>query len=137
MLLRRLEEQAAEIGQLRQLTKQAESLREDRDRLEVAVHEERARAQQLQEVTATAEAAVHEERARARQLQEVTEATEDALVAERARAASAEAQARAATEQAEALRELAESSWWTRRKLHRLGMPVTPVGATAAPLART
>ncbi len=120
----------AEIGQLRQLTKQAESLREDRDRLEVAVHEERARARELQSITKAAEAAVHEERARAQELQEVTATTEAALVEERAKTKIAE-------DEAEALRELAASSWWTRRKLHRIGVPVAPAGATASPLART
>jgi predicted transcriptional regulator len=71
LLLRRLEEQAAEIGQLRQISQRAESLQQDRDRMEAALHEERARA-------------------------------------------------KTATEQADVLRKLAESSWWTRRKLHRL-----------------
>jgi len=40
--LERLERQAAELAELRIITRQAESLREERDRLEAAVHEERA-----------------------------------------------------------------------------------------------
>jgi len=40
--LERLERQAAELAELRLITRQAENLREERDRLEAAVHEERA-----------------------------------------------------------------------------------------------
>lgn len=87
LLLQRLEEQAAEIGQLRQLTKQADSLKDDRDRLEVALHEERAKA-------------------------------------------------RTAEDEADALRKLAESSWFTRRKLRRT-RATAPVRGAAFPLLRS
>jgi hypothetical protein len=63
-----LERQAAELGRLRQLTKEAESLKDDRDRLESALHEERARARQLQEMAESAEA-------RAKELRELAESS--------------------------------------------------------------
>ena len=44
-VLERLERQAGELAELRVLTRQAESLRDERDRLEAAVHEERAEKQ--------------------------------------------------------------------------------------------
>ncbi len=40
--LERLERQAAELAELRLITRQAETLREERDRLEATVHQERA-----------------------------------------------------------------------------------------------
>lgn len=43
--LERLERQAAELAELRMITRQAESLREERDRLEATVHQERAERQ--------------------------------------------------------------------------------------------
>jgi excisionase family DNA binding protein len=43
--LERLERQAAELAELRLITRQAESLREELDRLEVIVHQERAERQ--------------------------------------------------------------------------------------------
>ncbi|MDQ3971073.1 MAG: helix-turn-helix domain-containing protein [Thermoproteota archaeon] len=47
-LLDRLERQAGELAELRVLTREAESLREDRERLEGAFHEARARASELE-----------------------------------------------------------------------------------------
>lgn len=44
-VLERLERQAAELAELRLVTRQAESLRADRDRLEAAVHQERSERQ--------------------------------------------------------------------------------------------
>jgi hypothetical protein len=44
-VLERLERQAGELAELRVLTRRAESLREERDRLEAAVHRERAERQ--------------------------------------------------------------------------------------------
>ncbi|MCA1679950.1 MAG: helix-turn-helix domain-containing protein [Actinobacteria bacterium] len=44
-LLGRLERQAGELAELRQLTREAESLQADRDRLEEAYHRERAEKQ--------------------------------------------------------------------------------------------
>lgn len=43
--LERLERQAAELAELRVITRQAESLRQERDRLEATVHQERAERQ--------------------------------------------------------------------------------------------
>jgi excisionase family DNA binding protein len=43
--LERLERQAAELAELRLLTRQAETLREERDRLETTMHQERAERQ--------------------------------------------------------------------------------------------
>jgi hypothetical protein len=47
-VLDRLERQAGELAELRVLTREADSLREERARLEVAVHESRARATELE-----------------------------------------------------------------------------------------
>lgn len=43
--LERLERQAAELAELRLITRQAETLREERDRLETTLHQERAERQ--------------------------------------------------------------------------------------------
>jgi len=45
-LLERLERQAAELGELRVLTREAESLRQEREQLEGALHEARAEAKE-------------------------------------------------------------------------------------------
>lgn len=57
--LERLERQAAELAELRLITRQAETLREERDRLEAQVHQEHAERQtaeaRLQELAQTHE----------------------------------------------------------------------------------
>jgi polyhydroxyalkanoate synthesis regulator phasin len=47
-LLERLERQAGELAELRLLTREAESLKSDRDHLEVALHETRAKVTELE-----------------------------------------------------------------------------------------
>jgi hypothetical protein len=47
-VLERLERQAGELAELRVLTREADSLREERDRLEAALHESRATATELE-----------------------------------------------------------------------------------------
>jgi len=54
-LLERLERQAAELGELRLLTREAESLQADRGRLEGALHEARAKVTELEAKLAEAE----------------------------------------------------------------------------------
>jgi len=54
-LLERLERQAAELGELRLLTREAESLQVDRGRLEGALHEARAKVTELEAKLAEAE----------------------------------------------------------------------------------
>ncbi len=54
-LLDRLEAQAAELGQLRALTREADSLRADRERLEEALWEQRAKVTELEARLAQAE----------------------------------------------------------------------------------
>jgi len=66
-VLDRLERQAGELAELRVLTREADSLREERDRLEAALLESRAKA-------AEAEAKLEAERGEAERLREVASA---------------------------------------------------------------
>jgi chromosome segregation ATPase len=54
-LLERLERQAGELAELRLLTREAESLRTDRDLLEAALHETRAKVTELEAKLADAQ----------------------------------------------------------------------------------
>lgn len=61
--LDRLERQAGELAELRLLTREADSLRGERDRIEAALHESRARASEL-EAKLTVERQAGDERVR-------------------------------------------------------------------------
>jgi len=66
-VLDRLERQAGELAELRVLTREADTLREERDRLEAALHESRAKV-------AEAEAKLEAEQAEAERLRQVASA---------------------------------------------------------------
>lgn len=66
-VLDRLERQAGELAELRVLTREADTLREERDRLEAALHESRAKE-------AEAEAKLEAERGEAERLRQVASA---------------------------------------------------------------